>query len=138
MSCNDADEAIQVVAAVVVRSGAVLLCQRHDGHHLPLLWEFPGGKIETGELPPAALQRELDEELGVESTIGELVAEVVHRYADKTVCLRFFDATIIGTPRPHVHRQLRWVPIGRLHEFPVPPPNAVITGRLARGELAIH
>jgi 8-oxo-dGTP diphosphatase len=51
------DAVIQVVAAVIEHEGRFLLCQRHDGPHLPLKWEFPGGKIEPGETPEAALHR---------------------------------------------------------------------------------
>jgi len=54
----------QVVAALMVRGDEILCCQRTEYQALPLKWEFPGGKIEAGEEPPQALQRELEEELG--------------------------------------------------------------------------
>ncbi|MBI2131755.1 MAG: NUDIX domain-containing protein, partial [Candidatus Tectomicrobia bacterium] len=59
-------DALEVVAAVVRRGGEILICQRPDGAHLGGLWEFPGGKIESGESPEEALARELREELEVE------------------------------------------------------------------------
>lgn len=129
---------IAVVAALVGRSGRVLLCQRHDGDHLPLLWEFPGGKIDPGETPEEALARELDEELAVSARIGEQVAEVFHSYPEKRVWLRFYRAWIEGEPRAVIHRALAWAKLTELTRFPVPPPNAVVVDRLRRGELHIH
>lgn len=132
------DAYIPVVAAVVFRRGRVLLCQRGDGDHLPLLWEFPGGKIDPGESAVEALVRELDEELGVHASIGDQVAEVFHRYPQKRVWLRFFRARIDGDPQPLVHRRLRWLEPARLGELEVPPANAVVVERLLSGELHIH
>lgn len=129
---------IPVVAAVVSRRGRVLLCQRRDGEHLPLLWEFPGGKVDPGEGPGEALERELREELGVGSKIGGRVAEVFHTYPSKRVWIRFYRAAIVGQPEPIVHRAVEWVATGRLHRYRVPPPNRVVIEGIRRGELAIH
>lgn len=127
---------IPVVAAVILRRGRVLLCQRPDGPHLPLKWEFPGGKIDSGETPVEALGRELREELGVDATVAEEIDSVRHRYPEKTVQLRFFAVSIHGEPAPRVHRRVRWVPFQELDRYDVPPPNATILERLRRGELA--
>ena len=64
---------IAVVAGVVRRGGRVLLCQRPEGKRLGLLWEFPGGKLEAGECPEAALERELREELAIETRTGRVL-----------------------------------------------------------------
>lgn len=126
---------IPVVAGVVSRGGRVLLCQRPAGEHLPLKWEFPGGKIEAGETAREALLRELREELEVEAEVGGLLAEARHAYPEKKVWLRFFDVRLRGEPRAVVHRRLRWVSIEELGEYDVPPPNAVVVRRLLRGDL---
>lgn len=128
-------ELIEVVAAVVIQSDRVLMCQRHDGDHLPFMWEFPGGKIEPGETPRAALLRELREELGVASRIGRQLAETQHTYPEKRVRLRFFGAEITGPPELCVHRQLRWVPLAELDHYQVPPPNAHVVGLLKGGHI---
>jgi 8-oxo-dGTP diphosphatase len=127
---------IEVVAAVIRRHETVLLCQRHDGEHLPLLWEFPGGKIDPGESPEAALEREIGEELGVTAVVGEQVAIVEHHYPEKSVRIRFFAADIgEATPRPLVHREVRWIPPEELQAYEVPPANRSVVEMLRDGAI---
>lgn len=71
---------VLVAAAIVVEDGRVLVSQRKPGTHLAGKWEFPGGKVQSGEDPRDALRRELDEELGIEVTVGEVVDVTFHRY----------------------------------------------------------
>ena len=124
---------IEVVAAVVIRAQGVLLCQRPDGPHLPLLWEFPGGKIDPGESPRQALERELREELDVSSSIASRVATVEHHYPEKSVRIQFFAADIAGAPRPLVHRELRWIATDDLDDYEVPPANRSVVRMLRDG-----
>src|SRR5215471_7143412 len=82
----------RVVAALILKDGKVLVCQRTRYQTMPLKWEFPGGKIEEGEQPRDALRRELDEELGIDARIGEEVARIRHEYpSGSSVELRFYD-----------------------------------------------
>jgi 8-oxo-dGTP diphosphatase len=83
-----------VAAGILIEAGKVLLSRRKKGTHLAGLWEFPGGKVEVGEDPRAALQRELVEELGITARVGEILDVTFHRYddADKAVLLLFFEA----------------------------------------------
>ena len=67
-----------VVAALILRGDQVLICQRRPDQPMALQWEFPGGKIEPGEGPEAALARELNEELGITATIGPRVTHIRH------------------------------------------------------------
>ena len=121
------------MAAVIYRGETVLLCQRHDGPHLPLMWEFPGGKINPGESARAALQRELAEELEVRSSIGRQIADVEHHYPEKSVRIRFFLADIDDEPRAVVHREVRWIALDELAAYPVPPANESVVRMIGAG-----
>src|ERR1044071_2915403 len=92
-----------VAAGIVVERGKVLLSRRKHGTHLEGRWEFPGGKVETGEDPRVALRRELEEELGIVADVGEIADVTFHRYdeANKAVLLLFFHAARAeGSPEP--------------------------------------
>jgi 8-oxo-dGTP diphosphatase len=110
---------VLVAAAIVVEDGRVLVSQRKPGTHLAGKWEFPGGKVQPGEDPREAVRRELDEELGIEVTVGEVVDVTFHRYdgsspagrgvvkpddANKAVLLLFFDA--VRAPGSHPPRAI--------------------------------
>lgn len=89
-----------VVAGVVRRDGQVMLCQRRPEVHNGLKWEFPGGKIEPGESPEAALARELREELDLQVQVGRVIDAVHHRYPDREVLVLFYDCRVArGEPR---------------------------------------
>jgi 8-oxo-dGTP diphosphatase len=85
---------VLVAAAIVIERGRVLLSQRKPGTHLEGKWEFPGGKVQPGEDPRDSVRRELEEELGIEVTVGDVVDVTFHRYDDveKAVLLLFFEA----------------------------------------------
>ena len=88
-----------VAAAVVERGGRVMLCQRLPDAHNPLKWEFPGGKLEAGESPEAALARELREELDIGVRVGRVRDAVYHRYPDRDVLVLFYGCAIVeGEP----------------------------------------
>src|SRR4051812_571287 len=80
-----------VAAAVVIEGERVLLTQRKVGTHLAGAWEFPGGKVQAGEDPRAALVRELREELGIASVVGEIMEVTFHRYPERSVLLLFYE-----------------------------------------------
>jgi 8-oxo-dGTP diphosphatase len=100
----------RVVAALIFKDGRVLVCQRTRHQTMPLKWEFPGGKIEEGEQPRAALHRELDEELGIDAKIGEEVSRIVHEYpGGGSVELRFFVVREYhGKIENRIFREIRW------------------------------
>ena len=100
----------QVVAALILREDRILICQRTKLQSMPLKWEFPGGKIETGEQAREALRRELDEELGIDASIADEVANFKHHYANGgAVELRFFVVREYrGEIENRIFRDLRW------------------------------
>lgn len=101
---------IAVVAGVVRRGERLLLCQRPEGKRFGMLWEFPGGKIEAGESPEAALERELREELHVETRTGRVLDAL--RLDDRNggdLLLLFYESAIVsGEPQAMECRALAW------------------------------
>ncbi len=121
---------VEVVAAVLWREdGAVLLGQRGAGTFYPGYWEFPGGKVETGETPVAALRRELAEELTLELSAAVITPWLVrpHVYEHAAVRLRFFQVWgWRGQPQPQVHAALAWQRPGAWSVAPMLPANAPV------------
>ena len=107
-----------VVAAVIRRAGSIMICQRRPGAHNGLKWEFPGGKIEAGESPEAALARELMEELDIRVDVGRIVDAVCHRYADRDVLVLFYDCRIAqGEPRTVDCNAVAWAAPDEIKRF---------------------
>lgn len=134
MSCFDAmpeqDETlaplpvVQVAAAVLIDAdGRVLIAQRPEGKAFAGLWEFPGGKLETGETPEQTLVRELKEELDIDTRQSCLapISFVSHRYdAAHLLMLVYACRTWKGFVRPMEHTALAWVDVRKLREYPMP------------------
>lgn len=80
---------IHVTGGVITRRGKVLVMRRAPGRSMAGMWEFPGGKMEAGETPAVCLARELDEELGIQARIGELLWTGEHAYPDRTIRMYF-------------------------------------------------
>src|SRR3954464_5351718 len=87
---------IRVVAAVIEREGRYLITQRRPAAVLPLLWEFPGGKVEAAETDAAALKREVRRRLAVEIEAGQLISFVSHPYERYVVDLYLYECRITG------------------------------------------
>src|SRR3989338_4443206 len=128
-------DTLEVVAAVVRRGGEILICQRPQGAHLGGLWEFPGGKIEGGESPEAALALELREELEGEGEVGPLRWETRHAYPDREVHLRFYDCEWkAGEGRDNGVARHAWVHPSRLGQFHFLPADAPLIRELSGEE----
>ncbi|BCO09895.1 NUDIX hydrolase [Desulfolithobacter dissulfuricans] len=106
---------IDVAAGVFAKDNQVLVARRAKGQHLAGKWEFPGGKIEHGETPEECLCREFKEEFDVTITVGEYVAESIHKYPDKNIRLLAYYVTLIsGNFTLKVHDAIKWVEIKHL------------------------
>lgn len=101
---------IQVAAGLILdEAGRLLACRRPEGKHLGGKWEFPGGKVEDGESPAAALVRELEEELGVTVETGRALSPVDWDYGRGLIRLHPFVCRIVaGKLHPHEHSEIRW------------------------------
>jgi 8-oxo-dGTP diphosphatase len=113
-----------VAAALVDAAGRVLVAQRPEGKSLAGLWEFPGGKVEGGETPEAALIRELDEELSIRVNIAALqpIGFVSHAYpAFHLLMLLYGCRQWHGTPDGQQGQPLQWVAAADLARLAMPP-----------------
>lgn len=110
-----------VVGALIVQEGRYLLTQRPANAVLPLLWEFPGGRVEQGETDEEALSRELGELMGVRVTVGRQVLRVRHSYEDYDIDFRVYDCTLEPGEIRHLRvRDHRWVPEEELESVSFP------------------
>ena len=127
----------RVVAALILQSDKILVCQRTRHQVMPLKWEFPGGKIEEGEQPRDALRRELEEELGIEATIGDEVARIVHEYPrGGSVELRFFAVnTYQGEIENRIFRDIRWCERSELPALDFLEADLTLVRDLAAGKI---
>lgn len=124
-----------VVAAVIERDGRVLICQRRRWDSHPLKWEFPGGKVEPGESPAAALERELEEELAIQAQIGREIERLTHQYEGRAPFeLVFFGVQEFhGEPANRAFEQILWEKPSRLPKYDFLEADAGFVGRLALG-----
>jgi 8-oxo-dGTP diphosphatase len=109
--------AIEVVCAIIRRDDRVLLAKRPAGKRLGGLWEFPGGKVEPGEEPAAALRREIHEELGCEVRVMEALEPCAHEYEWGGILLLPFVCEIeAGSAEPvaHEHEEIVWVRVDEI------------------------
>jgi 8-oxo-dGTP diphosphatase len=127
----------RVVAALIMKNGKVLVCQRTRHQSMPLKWEFPGGKIEDGEQPRDALRRELEEELGIDARIGEEVARIRHDYKNGgAVELRFYVVDeYAGEMENRIFRDVRWAKRSELPSYDFLEADLELVRDLATGKI---
>ncbi len=127
---------VNVVAGLIFRQNRLLICQRHRAGSFPLKWEFPGGKVETGETDLEALRRELREELAIESLDARLAFQHEHAYgAGPRVALRFYSVReFAGEPRNLVFEQISWVALSALKNFDFLEGDRLLVARLASAQ----
>jgi 8-oxo-dGTP diphosphatase len=120
-----------------MHKGKILVCQRTRHQTMPLKWEFPGGKIETGEQPRDALHRELEEELGIDAKIGEEVARIQHKYKNGgAVELRFYAVhEFKGELENRIFRDMQWADRKKLPSFDFLEADLELVKDLAAGKI---
>ena len=131
-------ESVQVAAAIIYRNGKVLIAKRPISKHKGGMWEFPGGKIESGESEQAALARELKEELNIEIQAASLFREIYHEYPEKKVSLKFYLVTdFSGKPAGLEGQPILWVELDKLSEYAFPEAKMPVVTQLVRQGIAI-
>ena len=129
------DRPIVLVAAIALVDidNRVLIARRPAGREMAGLWEFPGGKVEQGETPEAALIRELREELGIDTSASCLApfSFASHAYTEFHLLMPLFVCRKwLGQPAPREHEAIKWVRPVRLGDYPMPPADAPLVALL--------
>jgi 8-oxo-dGTP diphosphatase len=122
---------IRVVAAVIERDGRYLITQRRPAAVLPLLWEFPGGKVEPGETDAQALKRELQHRLGAQIECGKLISFVSHPYDHYTVDLFLYECYLVTDELEALNvNAYKWVPSSEFEQYPFTPADEASMNKL--------
>ena len=126
-----AQRTIRVVAAIIERGGRYLITQRRPTAVLPLLWEFPGGRVEDRETDHDALRREVQHRVGVGVEPGKLVSFVSHPYERYTVDLYLYECTLLdGEPRAANVNDFRWASSAEFDQLSFTPADEASMSRL--------
>jgi 8-oxo-dGTP diphosphatase len=122
---------IRVVAALVERDGRYLITQRRETAVLPMLWDFPGGRVETGETDKAALAREVAERLGARVDVGQLISFVNHPYEKYAVDLYLYECKLLSE---HLHchavKDYAWVTSEEMESYSFTPVDEASMSKL--------
>jgi 8-oxo-dGTP diphosphatase len=122
---------VLVAAAVVFDGGRVLLTQRMKGAHLSGLWEFPGGKLEPGEAPEAAVVRECREECGVELRVVDIFDVSFHAYPERDVLLLFYECELVSGEVQHLGvADHVWCAPAEIDRYELPPADVRVVRKI--------
>jgi 8-oxo-dGTP diphosphatase len=122
---------IRVVAAVIEHEGRYLITQRRPTAVLPLLWEFPGGRVEDSETDAAALEREVRHRLGVSIQAGQLISFVSHPYERYVVDLYLYECHITsGEPASLAVNAFKWVTSAEFDQYAFTPADEASMNKL--------
>lgn len=121
----------EVTAAIIIKDDLILIAQRGRDESLAGKWEFPGGKIESGETPQECLKREIKEELNIEIQVGEFLGESIYTYPNGQIKLMGYFATIVnGNFELSVHDEVKWVSIDEIDNFDFAPADIPLVKKL--------
>ena len=122
---------VEVVAALIWKNNKFMICQRPANKARGLLWEFVGGKVESGETKEQALIRECKEELDILLSVGDVFMDVVHEYPDLTVHLTLFCAIIAeGEPQKLEHNDIKWITPSEISNYEFCPADEEILAKI--------
>jgi 8-oxo-dGTP diphosphatase len=122
---------IRVVAAVIERDGRYLITQRRASAVLPLLWEFPGGRVEEAETDVHALRREVRHRLGTEIDVGKLISFVSHPYEHYVIDLFLYECSLTGQALEARNvNAFRWVTSAEFDQYPFTPADEASMNKL--------
>jgi 8-oxo-dGTP diphosphatase len=125
------ERTIRVVAAILERDGHYLITQRRGSAVLPLMWEFPGGRVEDGEMDAHALKREVRHRLGGEIEVGKLISFVSHPYEHYVVDLFLYECTLVSDALEVKNvNAYKWVTSAEFDQYPFTPADEASMNKL--------
>lgn len=131
MGSDSSRKTIRVVAAVMERDGRYLITQRRPGAVLPLLWEFPGGRVEDGEADAEALRREVKERLDADISVRQLISFVSHPYEHYTVDLFLYECKLLSEQLvARGVNAFKWVTSSEFDRYPFTPADEASMNKL--------
>lgn len=111
-----------VAAAIIINNGKILIAQRAENQKLAGKWEFPGGKVESGETPEECLKREINEEFGIDIKVNDFFGESIYQYDTETIKLIAYKAQWIdGEYKLTAHSQIKWIESYELENYDFAP-----------------
>jgi 8-oxo-dGTP diphosphatase len=127
----NAPRTIRVVAAVLEKDGKYLITQRRATAVLPLMWEFPGGRVEAGETDAQALKREVMHRLGADIEVGKLISFVSHPYEHYVVDLFLYECMLVGDKlEARAVTAYKWVSSAEFDQYPFTPADEASMNKL--------
>lgn len=109
---------IDVTAAIIEKDGRFLIAKRKKGKHLEGKWEFPGGKVESGEKPEECLCRELEEEFCIRTKVGDFLTESIFEYKERKIRLLGYNVEYIsGEFQLNNHDEIQWITVDDFHTY---------------------
>ncbi len=132
----DSQDCIRVVAGVFEKGGRILIAKRKKNSSLGGKWEFPGGKLEDGETPQECLKRELMEEFGIESKVGDFICSTRHPLnCQTTIDLSVYKVKhVSGEFCLYDHEEIRWIGRAELNHYDFPEADYAVVRRLMEEE----
>lgn len=125
----------QVAAAIIRKEGKILIAQRAEDDECPLMWEFPGGKLEAGETAEECIVREIKEELELDIAVLGVYARILYHLNGNEIPITFFNAEITGgNMRLNVHEDMRWIKNSEISNYTFMPPDLEVVQRLMDGQ----
>lgn len=123
---------INVVAAILQNEDRILIAMKREGKPLAGFYEFPGGKIEIGEIPEESLIRELMEEMNIKIKVKEYIGESIYDYGEgKVICLKGFTAEILeGEIKLSDHDEYRWITLKEITNYKLAPADISLVEKL--------
>ena len=125
----------QVTAAILIRNGKILIAKRKADDRQAGKWEFPGGTVEPNESPETCLKREMQEEFGIEVSVGKFFGESIYHYDHGAIkLLAYLTSFVSGNLAPKDHSAFRWVSTEQLSDFDFAPADIPLVEKLQRSE----